>query len=66
MSNAPESAQPHEHEDRDAILKEELERRLQVFAEHDDADFGRFTHLDWAICTVAFFLLPLLIAWLAA
>ena len=50
---------------RDETLAQELERRLRVFDETDDDAFGRFTSVDWTICTVFFFILPLLIAWWA-
>lgn len=50
---------------RDETLAQELERRLKVFDETDDDAFGRFTSVDWTICTVFFFVLPILIAWWA-
>ena len=48
---------------RDETLSQELDRRLKVFDETDDDAFGRFTSVDWTICTAFFFVLPLLIAW---
>ena len=47
------------------ILHRELERRLEYLDEADDSVFGRFTAIDWTVCTVLFFVLPLVIAWLA-
>lgn len=44
-------------------LADELERRLELFDQIDDDEFGRFTRVDWTICTVGFFVLPILIAW---
>lgn len=46
---------------REKILHEELERRLDFFESCDDSEFGAFTTVDWLICTLLFFLLPLLI-----
>ncbi len=46
---------------RSAILHRELERRLRLLEETDDAAFGEFGLLDWLVCTILFFLLPLLI-----
>jgi hypothetical protein len=46
-----------------AILRDELNRRLQLLDELEDSEFGTFTTLDWALCTVFFFFLPLVIAW---
>ncbi len=45
------------------VLRRELERRLAILEKTDDAAFGRFTALDWAITIVLFVLLPLLLAW---
>ena len=50
---------------RDEVLARELQRRIEVFDEIDDDEFGRFTAVDWTICTVFFFVLPILIAWWA-
>lgn len=50
---------------RSETLNAELERRFEIFERIDDDEFGRFTGVDWAICTVAFFVLPILIAWWA-
>jgi len=50
---------------RSQILQRELERRLEFFDAADDAVFGHFTSVDWAVCTILFFALPLLIVWLA-
>ena len=59
-----------EHETPDAarsrILRPELERRLRFLDETDDSVFGRFTAVDWAVCTILSFVLPLVIVWLAA
>jgi hypothetical protein len=44
-------------------LRRELERRLRLLEEADEAEFGTFTRLDWIVCTVAFFVLPLLAVW---
>ena len=49
------------HDRREEILHEELERRLTFLEESDDKAFGEFTTLDWAVCTLLFFVLPLLI-----
>jgi hypothetical protein len=46
---------------REEILHEELERRLVFFEENDDSVFGEFTTLDWVLCTLLFFALPLLV-----
>lgn len=50
---------------RSETLNAELERRFEIFEHIDDDEFGRFTGVDWAICTIAFFVLPILIAWWA-
>jgi len=41
----------------------ELERRIEKLESHDEAEFGRFTTLDWTICIVFGFALPLLAFW---
>ncbi len=41
----------------------ELERRIEELESHDEAEFGRFTTLDWTICIVFGFALPLLAFW---
>ncbi len=46
---------------RDEVLREELERRLAFLEEADDSAFGDFTNLDWLLCTLLFFVLPLLL-----
>jgi len=51
---------------RSAILHRELERRLKLLEETDDSVFGEFGLLDWLVCTILFFLLPLLILVVAA
>jgi hypothetical protein len=50
---------------RDEVLARELQRRIEIFDEIDDDEFGRFTAVDWTICTVFFFVLPILVAWWA-
>lgn len=59
------SSEESETDHRSRILHRELERRLEFFDEADDEVFGRFTAVDWAVCTVLFFVLPLVIVWLA-
>jgi hypothetical protein len=49
------------HDRRERILHEELERRLAFLEEADDSIFGEFTTLDWVLCTLLFFVLPLLV-----
>ncbi len=46
---------------RDEVLRQELERRLAFLEEADDSAFGDFTRLDWLVCTLLFFVLPLLL-----
>jgi hypothetical protein len=50
---------------RSRILHRELERRLEFFDKTDESAFGGFTAGDWVICTILFFVLPLVIVWLA-
>jgi len=50
---------------RSRLLHRELERRLEFFDDTDESVFGRFTTADWVLCTILFFVLPLVIAWLA-
>jgi len=50
---------------RSRILHRELERRLEFFDDADESVFGRFTTVDWVLCTILFFVLPLVIVWLA-
>jgi hypothetical protein len=50
---------------RTTLIREELDRRLRLFDSLDDSAFGDFTTVDWAVCTLCFFVLPLLIAWWA-
>jgi len=57
MNKSTASAQ---HERREKVLREELERRLEFLEESDDSIFGNFTTRDWVLCTVLFFSLPLL------
>jgi hypothetical protein len=59
----PRGDHPREAESarREKILREELERRLEFFESCDDSELGAFTTVDWLICTLLFFLLPLLI-----
>jgi len=45
------------------LLRRELERRLAWMTDADEAEFGRFTRLDWWICGVCFCALPLLMVW---
>ena len=54
------------HDRRAEILHEELERRLEFLEESDDSIFGAFTTLDWVLCTLLFFSLPLLMLVLVA
>ncbi len=56
----------NEHDRRTEILRHELERRLEYFEQNDDSAFGAFTTLDWILCTLFFFALPLLVVVLAA
>lgn len=51
---------------RETILRQELERRLEFLETSDDSVFGAFTTLDWIVCTVLFFALPLLVIGLMA
>jgi len=59
------SADSESMDPRSQIIHRELERRLREFDDLDDAAFGEFTGVDWTICTLLFFVLPLLIAWWA-
>jgi hypothetical protein len=45
------------------VIREELERRVALFDQLEDAKFGRFGAADWALCTAVFFVLPILVAW---
>ncbi len=49
------------HDRREQVLREELERRLLFLEQANDSAFGSFTALDWLICTLLFFVLPLLL-----
>lgn len=51
---------------RETVLRDELERRLDFLETSDDSVFGEFTTLDWIVCTLLFFVLPLLIMGLMA
>ena len=50
---------------REKVIRMELERRIELFDQLEDAEFGRFGAIDWVVCTTVFFLLPLLVAWWA-
>ena len=50
---------------RERVIRAELERRVEFFDLSEDAEFGRFGAKDWALCTVACFVLPILVAWWA-
>ena len=63
MSESKTSAQ---HERREKVLREELESRLELLEESDESIFGAFTTLDWVLCTILFFFLPLLMLVLVA
>jgi hypothetical protein len=65
---APGAALSPDHElarHRESVIRAELERRVELFDELEDAAFGEFGAVDWTVCTVVFFVLPLLIAWWA-
>ena len=51
---------------REEILREELEERMVFFEESDDATFGEFTAVDWLVCTLLFFALPIVVLVLLA
>ncbi len=66
MSGATTIRAPRAHDEarndrRDDVLREELERRLAFLEEADDSAFGDFTRLDWLLCTLLFFVFPLLL-----
>ena len=48
------------------LLRSELERRLAWMSDADETELGSFTRLDWWICGVCFFLLPLVLVWWVA
>jgi hypothetical protein len=48
------------------LLTRELERRLAWMSRADDAEFGRFTRLDWWLCALFFLALPIVAVWWAA
>ncbi len=50
-----------DHERRTEALHEELDRRLEFFETADDSVFGAFTALDWLLCILLFFALPVII-----
>jgi hypothetical protein len=50
----------------DTVIVRELERRIRALSTEDEATFGAFTALDWAICLVGFVVLPLVLIWWAA
>ncbi len=62
-SRSPSGAATDEmsHDRREQVLREELERRLRFLEQTDDSAFGDFTALDWLLCTLLFFVLPLLL-----
>ena len=55
-----------DHDRRSNALREELERRLALLEQAEESTVGPFTALDWLLCTLLFFALPLLILGLAA
>ncbi len=54
------------HERRTEALREELDRRLEFFESADESVFGAFTTVDWILCTLIFFALPLIVLALVA
>ena len=63
MSRATRQA---DHDRRSNALRGELERRLALLEQAEESTVGSFTALDWLLCTLLFFALPLLILGLAA
>jgi hypothetical protein len=62
--SAQQTEQPDLRDERESeLLLRELERRLAWMTESDEAEFGAFTRLDWWICTLCFFVLPLVVVW---
>ncbi len=66
MSTTTPIGAPSAHDEvrsdrRKEILHQELERRLVFLEEADESVFGEFTTLDWILCTLLFFALPLLV-----
>jgi len=62
--SARQTEQPGQRDERESeLLLRELERRLAWMTEADEAEFGAFTRLDWWICTLCFFALPLVVVW---
>ena len=59
----PQAPTPPDENAPAARLRRELERRLRLLDEADEADFGTFTTLDWILCAVGFFVLPLVAVW---
>ena len=62
MSHPPDDR----HSERQRVLREELERRLTYLEEADESRFGAFTALDWLLCWLLFFTLPLIVLAVAA
>ncbi len=54
------------HERRIEALRDELDRRLEFFETAEESSFGPFTALDWLLCTLFFFALPVIVLVLAA
>jgi hypothetical protein len=48
------------------VLQHELERRLRLLDDADEAEFGAFTAIDWCITLLCFLLLPILLVWFGA
>ncbi|HEY5658925.1 MAG TPA: hypothetical protein VIY27_14135 [Myxococcota bacterium] len=66
MSASPPEESGLRDERESELLLRELERRLAWMTEADEAEFGNFTRLDWWICSVCFFFLPLVVVWWVA
>lgn len=65
--SAPQTEEPGARDEREyELLLRELERRLAWMSQADEAEFGEFTRLDWWICSICFFALPLLVVWWVA
>ncbi len=62
-SEATPSSSQESASHRERVIREELERRIALFDQLEDAKFGRFGAADWALCTAVFFVLPILVAW---
>jgi len=48
------------HENNDAKLTEDLQRRIDELQDLDDSAFGSFTRLDWVVLIFAAVVLPTL------